>query len=301
MHEVTVEVPASTSNCGPGFDTLGIALRLANRVTLRRLNDPRIVPAAGPSCPARGMVEETASAFFRTTGRPEIGFSYEVTGEVPISRGLGSSVTVRAGVAAGLDVLVGAELGPRDLADFVSRLEGHPDNATAAVLGGFCVGRADLADGRLLDVLRFPVPEDLVFVVASPGLEIRTHESRGALPQRVDFADAVRTLNSAAFLVAAFACGAYERLRGTLEDLLHEPYRLPGIPRAREAIAAGVGAGALTGWLSGSGSSVLCLARPGVAAAVAAAMESAFGAGKVPCRVRAMRADNDGLRVLRRA
>jgi homoserine kinase len=299
MHEVTVEVPASTSNCGPGFDTLGIALSLANTLTLRRLDDSRIVPAAGAACPARPMVEETAARFFRATGRPAVGFVYEVTGEVPISRGLGSSVTVRAGVAAGLDALLGTDLGPRGLAGFVSKLEGHPDNATAAVLGGFCIGRADPVDGRLLDVVRFPVPDDLIFVVASPGLEISTRESRGALPQRVAFTDAVRTLNSAAFLVAAFAAGEFERLRGTVEDFLHEPYRLPGIPRGREAIVAGVQAGALTGWLSGSGSSVLCVAKPETAGAVGAAMEAAFAAGKVPCKVRLLRSDNDGLRLKR--
>ena len=124
-----------------------------------------------------------------------------------------------------------------------------------------------------------------------------TKESRGVLPVTVPFLDAARSVNCAAFLTAAIATGNFESLRHAVGDFLHEPYRLPRIPGARAAIAAGCAAGALTGWLSGSGSSVLCVARGDAAAAVAAAMQHAFAVASAECEVRVLEADNAGLRV----
>lgn len=295
---VEVRIPASTSNCGPGFDTIGIALDLHNRVRAERMPDARIVSSAGPDCDALSMVEEAAARFFATARTGAIGFRYHLSGEVPRSRGLGSSVTVRAGIVAALNVLSGAGLGAFDLAAIVTDLEGHPDNATAGVLGGFCVGRSSPDDGRLLDVVRIAVPDELAFVVGSPELEVKTSDSRGTLPGRIPFADAVRTVNGVGFFIAAFASGEFDRLRHGFEDFLHEPYRLPGIPGASEALGAGRSAGALGAWLSGSGSSIACLVRAADAAAVSRAVSESFGASQVPHAIRVLQGDNRGVEVI---
>lgn len=295
---VEVRIPASTSNCGPGFDTIGIALALHNTVVVERMPDARIVSSQGPGCRALAMVVEAATAFFASARTGSIGFRYQISGDVPHARGLGSSVTVRAGIVASLNALSGAGLGRFELAALVARLEGHPDNATAGVLGGFCVGRSSPNDGRLLDVVRFNVSDSLTFVVASPELEIKTSASRGILPGRVPFADAIRTVNAAGFFIAAFATGQFERLRHGFDDFLHEPYRLPGIPGAKESLAAGRGAGALGAWLSGSGSSLACLAFERDATAVAEAMSASLRASEMPHRMRVLRADNQGVSVL---
>ncbi len=147
------------------------------------------------------------------------------------------------------------------------------------MLGGFCVSRTSPVSGAYLDSVRIKVPPDLAFVVAAPRIEMRTGESRAVLPRRVPHADAVRSLNAAAFLVAVFATGEYAKLKHAVADFLHEPYRLPRIPGAREAIDAGVAAGAFTGWLSGSGSGVLCVCERAAAAAVRAAMATALARG----------------------
>ncbi|HMD59854.1 MAG TPA: hypothetical protein VKG78_00390, partial [Opitutaceae bacterium] len=136
---VVVRVPASTSNCGAGFDTLGLALNLYNRVTLSAADGADPVPDRASDARAQEMVADAAAAFFRAAGRPPTGFRYRVEGGVPPARGLGSSVTVVAGVIAGLDALHRASLGRRGLVALVSAIEGHPDNAAAGVLGGFCV------------------------------------------------------------------------------------------------------------------------------------------------------------------
>ena len=298
-HEVTVRVPGSTSNCGAGFDSLGMALSIYNEITLTRGDWSGSRPAAASDTHGLDMADEAAGLFFVRAGVDETGYTLAIRGEVPMSRGLGSSVTLRAGVVAGLNELTGARLTKEDLCSLVTQLEGHPDNATPAVIGGFCVARCDAHTGELLGVLRKPIGRDLAFVVVSPDQELETKKARGILPKELPYFDAVKSVNSATYVVAAFLSGEYDRLRHAVKDFLHEPYRLPLIPGAKPAIEAGVAAGALTGWLSGSGSSVLCVARPKDAAKVGRAMAAAFAAHKLSATVHHLHADNDGLKVVR--
>lgn len=294
---VVVRVPASTSNCGAGFDTLGLALNLYNRVSVSRSAAGAPVPDRPADARAQAMVAEAAAAFAGAAGMPVPGLRYRIEGEVPAARGLGSSVTVAAGVLAGLDALHGTALGRQRLVGLVSEIEGHPDNAAAGILGGFCVSRTDPATGAYVDTQRFEVPGEIAFVVVSPPVEFVTKESRGTLPSSLPFFDAVRSINSAAYLVAAFASRDYARLRQVAGDFVHEPYRLPRIPGGTDAIAAGVAAGAWTGWLSGSGSSVLCVCERPAADAVFRSMTAAFARASMPSEGRILAADNDGLRI----
>jgi homoserine kinase len=294
---VTVRVPGSTSNCGAGFDTLGLALAIYNSVTLTRAAGAAPVPDRTADGRAAAMVAEAAALFFQKAGRTPAGFRYRIEGDVPSARGLGSSVTVIAGVLAGLDALHGTGWTRHKLVELATALEGHPDNASAGILGGFCVSRCDPVTGAYLDTVRIAVPAELAFVVVSPGAELLTKESRGLLPATLPFFDAVKSINSAAYLTAAFATGDFAKLRHAGGDFMHEPYRLPKIPGARAALQAGAGAGALTGWLSGSGSSVLCVCPPVDAGNVSAAMRAAFVQESVPAEARILGADNAGLQV----
>jgi len=294
---VIVRVPASTSNCGAGFDTIGLALGHYNRVTITAGEGAEPVPERASDGRAKSMASEAAAAFSRATGRACPGFRFRIEGDVPAARGLGSSATILAGILAGLDALHGTSLGRHRLVGLVAGIEGHPDNAGAGILGGFCVSRTDPATGSYVDSQRFEVPGSVAFVVVSPPVELATRESRGALPATLPFFDAVRSVNSAAYLVAAFASGNYGQLRNVSGDFIHEPYRLPQIPGGRGAIAAGVEAGAWTGWLSGSGSSVLCVCEQARAGAVFAAMTAAFAQASMPSEGRILAADNEGLAV----
>lgn len=299
---VTVRVPGSTSNCGAGFDTLGMAVTLYNRVVVRRADEARPLaqPATGSDAAGSAMAEEAAKLFFARAGVAPFAFQFHITGAVPMSRGLGSSVTLRAGIVAGLNELSGARLSKPALAGIVTALEGHPDNATPAVLGGFCVGRCDPQTGELAGVVRKIIGRELVFVVAAPDQQLETRKSRGILPKKLPYFDAVKSINSASYVTAAFLTGDYDRLEHAVADFMHEPYRLPRIPGASAAIAEGVKAGALTGWLSGSGSSVMCVARPAKVARIGRAMQAAFAAAGVPARVYNLHTDNTGLKVLTR-
>jgi len=299
-NSVSVRVPGSTSNCGAGFDTLGLALNVYNTVTLTRGDWRGAQPATDRDTAGLNMADEAAALFFVRAGVEEFGYTLSITGDVPMSRGLGSSVTLRAGVVAALNEMAGAQLTKDDLCSLVTQLEGHPDNATPAVIGGFCVARCDAHTGELLGVVRKPIGRDLTFVVVSPDQELETKKARGILPKELPYFDAIKSVNSAAYVVASILTGEYDRLRDAVCDFLHEPYRLPLIPGAKSAIESGVKAGALTGWLSGSGSSVLCVARPRVAAKVGRAMVAAFAAQKLPATARLLQADNKGLAVVKR-
>ena len=247
MNTVTVEVPATTSNLGPGYDCLGIALGLSNHVTVSRR-------AAG-SASAIIMANEAADAFFARAGVAPFGFSCEIGGDVPVSRGLGSSVTLRLGTIAGLNALAGEPLTRTELFEICAGLEGHPDNAAPAAFGGFTV-----AGGEGTAPFRFPVGEALTFVLLIPDFEVRTADARRILPENVSRRAAVSSSARACRITAAFALGNYEALRDGFEDgAFHQPHRLPLVPFLPKVLAAGQAAGALGGFLSGSGSTIACL------------------------------------------
>jgi homoserine kinase len=257
---VRVRVPATSANLGPGFDTLGVAVQLANTVTVRRA-------AAGS---ADAMASEAGAAFFRAAKKKAFAFAWEIRGNVPRSRGLGSSVTVRLGLLHGLNRLAGAPLDDERLYRICAELEGHPDNAAPAAFGGFTVARPDGS------YQRFRVAPTLRFALLIPDFEVRTADARRVLPEQIPFLAAVHSAANAAAIAAAFASRNYAALRDCFADGLHQPYRAPLVPRLDEIVTAGVNAGAVGGWLSGSGSTIACLAL-GDATAVAAAMKRASG------------------------
>ncbi|HYK24052.1 MAG TPA: hypothetical protein VEU75_05250, partial [Candidatus Acidoferrum sp.] len=131
MQQVTVRVPASTSNLGPGFDCLGVALRIYNDIT--------VTSGRGPEQPHPQIVSDAAGRFFKQARRRVFRFSFSIVEEIPRSRGLGSSATIRLGILDGLNRLRGAPLNQFTLFKLCAELEGHPDNAAPATFGGFTV------------------------------------------------------------------------------------------------------------------------------------------------------------------
>ena len=287
---VTVRVPASTSNLGPGLDTLGIALKLHNHVSLRESDAPDIEPV-NTSHEAVSMAREAAAAFFTRSKVKPHGFQFEIKGDVPVAAGLGSSVTVRLGIVYGLNEINGRPLADHAILDLVTELERHPDNCAPALFGGFVV--AGVIGGTVRH-RRFNVPATLKFVCCLPPVEVPTEKSRALLPRQVSLRDAVENLNRVALMTAVFASGDFSLLRGLFDDRLHQPYRKKLMPQLDTAIAAGVEAGALGGWLSGSGAAVICLTEQ-KEKTVAEAMASVVSGAKTQILV----ADNDGTRVRR--
>ncbi|MEM7792685.1 MAG: hypothetical protein AAF546_14870, partial [Verrucomicrobiota bacterium] len=164
--------------------------------------------------------------------------------------------------------------------------------------GGLCVARTEPETSAYLEHIRFELPESLVFVAVSPQYEVLTENSRRVLPDTIPFEDVVRSANGLAYLVSAFVSGKFERLRGGIRDFIHEPYRETLNPFARESIEAGCHSGAYTGWLSGSGSTVICITDTANAQNVSAAMQSAYKSQNIESRVYRLTANNQGVRIV---
>ncbi len=233
------------------------------------------------------MASEAAGVFFSQTGLSEFPFKWSIAGDVPRSRGMGSSVTVRLGLLAGLNALAGSSVSRERLFEMCSKLEGHPDNAAPAAFGGFTVaGGAETA--------RFEVSPKLSFVLLIPDFEVSTPAARKVLPVQLDHSAAVLSCANACRITAAFASQNYQLLRGAFADGLHQPFRRPLIPFLSEVIMAGEKAGALGGFLSGSGSTICCVGLDSPDE-VASAMSAVVPSGH---RVIVTQADNGGMEIL---
>jgi homoserine kinase len=275
MNEVTIRVPATTANLGPGYDCLGVALQIYNYVSVARAGGAKV----------HGMAAAAAEEFFARSGVAPFPFSWAIAGHVPQSRGLGSSVTVRLGLLHGLNALSGAGLDATALFEICARLEGHPDNAAPAAFGGFTVAKTGA------ETLRCEVSEALQFILLIPDFEISTPAARAVLPGTLERLGAVESCGNACRITAAFFQQRYELLRGSFADHLHQPFRERLIPFLGKVIAAGESAGALAGFLSGSGSTICCLALSNPETVAQAMLDAA---GQPGARTVIASADNAG-------
>ena len=240
MKEVTIRIPATTANLGPGYDCLGVALQIYNFVTVSRGD-------VGSTDP---MAMAAAEKFFGASDGERFPFSWTIRGEVPRSRGLGSSVTVRLGLLLGLNALAGDPLSRERLFALCAELEGHPDNAAPATFGGFTVAGGE-------EVLRFPVAPSLRFILLVPDFEVSTPAARAVLPATLGHGAAAESSSNACRITAAMASQKYHLLRGSFGDQLHQPFREKElIPFLSRVISAAEDAGAIGGFLSGSGSTI---------------------------------------------
>jgi homoserine kinase len=299
MQQITVRVPASTSNLGPGFDCLGVALRVYNDITVVR-------DASHQHLHLR-IVSDAADRFFKQSQRRAFPFSCSVTENIPRSRGLGSSATLRLGTLVALNWLSGTPLERLTIFRLCAELEGHPDNAAPATFGGFTVTRSDGFPAVMFrrlpkpsrpgsTVQRFAVLPQLHFVLFVPELEIRTSRARNVLPSKISHTAAVQNCANACALAAAFVSQDYQKLRGVFADHLHQPFRAKLIPFLPRVIAAAEKAGALGAFLSGSGSTIAAVTLNS-SKKIAAAMAHA---AKTPGRTIITHADNLGAKILTR-
>lgn len=294
---ILVQIPASTSNCGPGFDCLSIGLSLYNFMRLGFRDDKGIAPKDGKTQGAQEMVEEAALSFAQTAGVDLPGFDYEIWGEVPMARGLGSSSTIRAGVVAALNHHAGGPLDREAAIRLTTKLDNSPDNACAAFQGGFCVAKTDPKTFAYQSHVRFDLPDTLAFAAVAPDYKVITDDARRVLPEVLPFKDVISSTNSLAYLVAVLISGDFERLRGAVHDCIHQPYRELLNPFGHESIEAGCNSGAYAGWLSGSGSTVLCVCPPSEVNSVLEAMQQVYTINDTKSRAYRLVADNRGLRV----
>ncbi len=262
---VTVEVPASSANLGAGYDCLGVALELTDRIDLEVRGWSRgeielTVDGEGHD----ELTDDRDNRFVRgleaalVVGRGElpegVGWRITMRNRIPIARGLGSSAAATVGGVVAANALMGDPLDRDAMLRIATSVEGHPDNAAAALLGGFVVS-ASTADG--VEAIRFDVPRELRAVLFIPELRLSTDAMRRALPRNVPLADAVANLGAVGVGVAGLAAGRTDLLARMTVDRLHEPYRAKVFPQLPQLVGAARDAGALGACLSGAGSTIL--------------------------------------------
>lgn len=286
-----VRVSASTSNLGPGFDVVGVALDLWLDVAARRSGETvRVVRREGearawPTDDSDLLVRATRRAFYALGGTG--GLEIEARSEIPVGRGLGSSA---AAVVAGL--LLGAHFAARPveretLLAWAIEIEGHPDNVTPALFGG-CRMTCPRAQGAPRPVA-LELHHELGFAVAWPDAPLSTAFARSLLPREVPLAQAVDTARRLALVLEGLRRGDPELLAAGEVEHLHVPHRLPHIHGGASALAAARAAGAHLATISGAGSALFAVTRREEAEHVARAMGEAFRAAGAGGAHRAVR------------
>jgi homoserine kinase len=237
-----VRVPASSANLGPGFDSFAAALSLHTEVEVVETGSFAVVTDLAIARDRRNLVVRG----FERLHAPDA-FEFRISSEIPLSGGLGTSAAAYLAGLMAADHLFELDA---DLLALASELEGHPDNAAAALQGGFVV----CADGI---ATRVEAPTGLEAILVVPYEPVRTREARAALPAQVPMADAVANLSHAALLMLGLAQGDWDLVSRGLADRLHQPYRAALFPRSMEIVARAPELGALGATISGAGPTVL--------------------------------------------
>jgi homoserine kinase len=259
LSSVHVRVPASSANLGPGFDVLAAALGLHMELEVAPAGRLEVRTELAIARDARNLAVRGFAAL-----RPAEGMRFTIRSDIPLSGGLGTSAAAYVAGLAAADALNG---GGADLLAEATRLEGHPDNVAAALLGGFVVCAGGSAT-------RLDPPPGLDAVLVVPSRAVRTAKARAALPPEVPMGEAVFNIGRASLLVLGLARGDLDLVASGLADRLHQPRRASLYPRSMELVERAAEFGALGATISGAGPSVLVWARAESAGAVAARLES---------------------------
>ena len=291
-----ITVPASSANLGAGFDALGIALTLYNRVWMEEEDGCRIETLDGLPVPAdeTNMIYHTARVLYNRCGRPFRGLHIVQENNIPMTRGLGSSSACLAAGLLGANTLMGSPLSRADLSDLAAELEGHPDNTAPALLGGLVTA---VMDGGRVYTVSVPVSDRIRFAVFIPDFELKTEVARAALPDRVSRADAVYNLSRTALMTASLFSGSLENLRVAVQDRLHQPHRFPLIPGAEQVFYIAYGLGAYAAAISGAGPSILAIIDRDAEDFSARAEQQLQKAGLTGWQVRLLGCDTRGAHV----
>jgi homoserine kinase len=296
---VSVIVPATTANLGPGFDCIGAALTLYNKFKFTSHNQTGVTITVTGSEAEQVKTDENNLLYqafvklyqhLRQTPPP---VHVEIELAVPLARGLGSSATAIVGGLLGANLLAGEPLTKLQVMELAIAMEGHPDNVVPALMGGCRLAASTDAGWEICDI---PWHEDVIPVVAIPDFELSTQKARLVLPERVSRADAIFNTAHLGLLLRGLETGRKDWLQAALQDRLHQPYRKALIKGYSAVQEAALAAGACGVVISGAGPTLLALTDTVHSEAVAMAMSSAWQQQGISPVVRSLAVDTQGAR-----
>jgi len=304
QRSIEVRVPASTANLGAGFDCLGLALELylTARVTVqirpgsRTLARTRGVGSASlPKSPEQNLIFRAMRYAAEKEGFQLPAVRLAVKNEIPMAGGLGSSAAAAVAGVALAYATAGRSLSQEHALRYAKEIEGHADNAGAAMLGGLVVTYTQTDGG--VGAMRLAWPKMIRVIAVTPAIELPTKKSRAVLPALVPRDDAVENLQRSALFVAAIEARRYDLIWDAMQDRLHQHYRQKLIPGLAEVLAIPQMPGLLGLALSGAGPSVVALATAGfdeIGKAIAARFEHAG----LAATIRFLEVAQDGISIL---
>ncbi len=302
---VRVRVPATSANLGPGFDTFGIACTLYNETTLTLTHAPGLeITARGEGAAhipteERNIVWKSVQYLLRKAEYDDTfrGAKIHMSNRIPLSRGLGSSATAIVAGLKAANAILNNPFNRRELLQFATDIEGHPDNVAPAIYGGFTV---NTVTNNVVNCFSFLPRIFMRFVVMVPNFYLSTKAARQVLPTEIPMKDAIFNISHAAMMAAALARGVEKFLEDAFEDALHQNYRADLIPGMFDVFAAAKRAGAYGAALSGAGPCLIAFvpAHRKCADDVASAMREAFRAHDVQARPLFLRLDTKGAHIV---
>lgn len=253
-----VRIPASSANLGPGFDALGLALAIylncrfdaSDRLSIRATGRDAGRISTGDD----NLIWQTALAVARDVGETLPPIALEIDNDIPIGKGLGSSAAALTAGVVIADHLLGLHWKPYRILDEAAKIEGHPDNVAACVLGSIVAAAIDA--GGVARAVRLELAASYGVAVVVPDFDLPTTKARAVLPDCYSSEDTLFNVQRSALLVAALSTGTTSAFPAAFEDRLHQPYRYPLVPGLKEMVKLRA-PGLLGCALSGAGPSIL--------------------------------------------
>ena len=258
MKRVTIRVPATTANLGPGFDAFGCALSLYTDVTFEETEYGLEITGCDEAYTGPDNLAYVSYCAVLASLSEEIrGVKIHIDAHIPICRGLGSSAALLVAGAMGANVLRGNRLSTQGLLNITNAMEGHPDNLAPAFYGGLT---ASMVDNGLPVTVSFPLHPDWEFLALVPDFNLATSKARSVLPSQLDRADAIYNISHGALVLKALELGDEKLLRTAMQDRIHQPYR-KSLIQDYDQIEALVRTTGAAFCLSGAGPTLLCITQ----------------------------------------
>jgi homoserine kinase len=254
---IEIRIPATSANMGPGFDCLGIALNMYNKIFIEEYDGETIIKTFDTEFNNKtNLIYTSMLRCFEKIGYKPKGINLNCLGDIPVSRGLGSSAACIVGGILGANELAGNILSKDDILEIATEIEGHPDNITPALLGGMTVS---IVDNGKVYYEKVNIKNDLKLYALIPDFKLSTAEARAVLPKTYDLKDSIFNISRACLMIAAFSNGNLNLLEKACEDKLHQSYRGKLIKNYDEILNKAKELGSNGVFLSGAGPTIMTI------------------------------------------
>lgn len=298
---IHIQIPATSANMGPGFDSIGVAVQLYNHIWVEEQTTGLTIEVKRKQeievpTDETNLIYQTMKFFYEQKGLPMPGIHLIQEDYIPMVRGLGSSAACIVGGLLAANELAGRPCDRDELAQMAAMLEGHPDNSNPALFGGMVVGAQNEKE---MKYVRLELPEDLIFAIMVPDFPVSTADSRGVLPDSYTRKDVVFNASRAALLVASVMTGNYENFDMAMQDKVHQPYRAKLIDGMEEIFRHAKDSGAVASYLSGAGSTLMAMVTEEKAERFQREMSAYLGTLAHNWKLQLLHADREGAKVER--